>query len=65
MRRSIGTTITTLIPVLFIIILGVTSIRIFAIPLTIGILAGGYSSTCIAGPLWNKFRGNKAEKAKS
>lgn len=64
MRRSIGTTITTLIPVVLIIILGVTSIRIFAIPLTIGILAGGYSSTCIAGPLWNKLKGSGKIKIK-
>jgi SecD/SecF fusion protein len=62
MRRSIGTTITTLLPVVFIIILGVTSIRIFAIPLTVGIIAGGYSSTCIAGPMWNLLKGSKQVK---
>lgn len=56
MRRSIGTTITTLLPVVMIIILGVQSIRLFAIPLMIGIIAGGYSSTCIAGNLWNSFK---------
>lgn len=63
MRRSIGTTITTLLPVIFIIIIGVTSIRIFALPLMVGIIAGGYSSTCIAGPIWNLMRGKK-EKAR-
>ncbi|MEG0777297.1 MAG: protein translocase subunit SecF [Oscillospiraceae bacterium] len=57
MRRSIGTTFTTLLPIILICILGVTSIRIFALPLMVGVLAGGYSSTCIAGPLWNKFKG--------
>ncbi len=57
LRRSIGTTITTLLPIIFILFLGVSSIRIFAIPLVIGIVAGGYSSTCIAGPLWNKLKG--------
>lgn len=57
MRRSIGTTITTLLPIIFILILGVSSIRIFAVPLVIGIVAGGYSSTCISGPLWNKLKG--------
>jgi preprotein translocase SecF subunit len=60
MRRSIGTTITTLLPVILIIIFGVTSVRIFALPLMVGIIAGGYSSTCIAGPLWNKFKGDEA-----
>lgn len=63
MRRSIGTTITTLLPVFFILILGVTSIKVFAFPLLIGILAGGYSSVCIAGPLWNFFKGKKAAAA--
>lgn len=56
MRRSIGTTVTTLLPVLMIIILGVQSIRIFALSLMIGVLAGGYSSTCLAGNLWNAFK---------
>ncbi len=60
MRRSIGTTITTLIPILLILFLGVTSIRIFAIPLTVGIISGSYSSVCIAGPLWNVLK--KGEK---
>lgn len=61
MRRSIGTTITTLLPIVLILILGVSSIRVFAIPLVIGVVAGGYSSTCIAGPLWNKLKGSKAK----
>lgn len=60
MRRSIGTTLTTLLPIVLILALGVTSIRIFALPLTIGVISGGYSSTCIAGPLWCKLKGNKA-----
>ena len=64
MRRSVGTTVTTLIPVILIIILGVTSIRIFAIPLTVGIIAGGYSSTCLAGPLWNILKGSSKVKIK-
>jgi preprotein translocase SecF subunit len=59
MGRSIGTTLTTLLPIIVIIIIGVTSIRIFALPLMVGILAGGYSSTCISGPLWNLMRGKK------
>lgn len=56
MRRSIGTTVTTLLPVVLLLIMGVTSIQIFAIPLCVGILVGGYSSTCLAGPIWNKLR---------
>lgn len=59
MRRSLGTTLTTLLPILLIIFLSVSSIRVFAIPLTVGVIAGGYSSTCIAGPLWNSLKGEK------
>lgn len=57
MRRSIGTTITTMLPVIIILVMGVSSIRVFAIPLLVGIIAGGYSSTCLAGPLWNLLKG--------
>lgn len=57
MRRSIGTTVTTMLPIVMILILGVSSIRVFAFPLLVGVISGGYSSTCIAAPLWNKLRG--------
>lgn len=57
LRRSIGTTVTTMIPVVLLLILGVDSIRNFALPILIGVLAGGYSSTCVAGPLWDLLRG--------
>jgi len=61
MRRSIGTTITTLLPIIFLVILGVSSIRNFAVPIMVGVIAGGYSSTCIAGPLWCKLKGKKGK----
>lgn len=57
--RSLNTTITTLIVMLVLLILGVDSIRNFALPLCIGIVSGCYSSVCIAGPLWNLFHGKK------
>jgi len=62
MRRSINTTLTTLFTVVMILILGVSSIRNFALPLVIGILSGCYSSVCIAGPLWVRLKkiGKKA-----
>ncbi len=53
--RSINTTVTTLIPLVLIIIIGVTSIREFAIPLMVGIVSGLYSSVCLAGGMWAKF----------
>ena len=64
MRRSIGTTITTLLPVILIIIFGVPSIRNFAIPIAVGVIAGTFSSVFIAGPLWSAMRGKKPVKVK-
>ena len=54
--RSINTSLTTLIMVVVLYILGVSSIKAFALPLIIGIVAGGYSSICITGPLWFDFK---------
>lgn len=59
--RSINTSLTTLIMVVMLAILGVESVREFAIPLIAGIVAGGYSSVCIAGTLWY-FLSNKSKK---
>lgn len=52
LSRSINTSITTLIMVLMLAILGVDSVREFAIPLMAGIIAGGYSSVCISGTIY-------------
>ncbi|MCI8388227.1 MAG: protein translocase subunit SecF [Clostridiales bacterium] len=52
LTRSINTTITTLLTIGMIYILGVESIRSFALPLIVGIVAGLYSSVCLAGNLW-------------
>jgi len=54
-RRSIFTTITTLLTIGMVYILGVTSIKNFALPLIVGLLAGLYSSVCLAGNLWVVF----------
>ena len=54
--RSINTTITTLIMILMVAIIGVTDIRIFAFPIIMGLLAGTYSSICIAPSLWALFQ---------
>lgn len=50
--RSVNTTITTLLTIVMIYIFGVQSIQQFILPLIIGILAGLYSSVCIAGNIW-------------
>jgi preprotein translocase SecF subunit len=62
MTRSINTTVTTLIVMLMLLILGVSSIRNFALPICIGIICGCYSSVCISGPLWNLFNHGRVHK---
>ena len=48
--------------VIVLYILGVSSIRAFALPLIIGIVCGGYSSICITGPLWFDFKNAGSKK---
>lgn len=50
--RSVNTTITTLLPIVMLCILGVTSIKQFTLTLIIGLLAGTYSSVFLAGSVW-------------
>lgn len=52
LSRSVNTSLTTLIMVLLLYILGVPSIREFALPMMAGIVAGTYSSVFIAGTVW-------------
>ncbi len=56
--RSINTSLTTFFMVIMLVILGVDSVRQFAIPLIAGIVCGCYSSICIAGTLYYKFKTN-------
>ncbi|WP_315117616.1 protein translocase subunit SecF [uncultured Clostridium sp.] len=58
LTRSINTSLTTLITIAAVGIY-VPSVRDFAIPLIIGIIAGGYSSIFIASPLWVYFKNKK------
>jgi preprotein translocase SecF subunit len=50
-ERSINTTLATLLTIIALNIL-VPSVRDFAMPLVIGIIAGAYSSIFIASPIW-------------
>ncbi len=56
LSRSISTSITTAIMVLMLLILGVSTIREFALPLLAGVIAGTYSSIFIATQLWYIFK---------
>lgn len=55
--RSVSTTITTLLPVLMLAILGVTSIKQFSVTLIVGLVAGTYSSVFLAGSIWAWLKG--------
>lgn len=50
--RSIFTSATTFIMVAFLYIMGVETMRAFALPLAIGIIAGAFSSVFLAGSLY-------------
>lgn len=56
LTRSIYTSLTTFVMVAVLYILGVSSIREFALPLMAGIVCGAYSSVCITGALWYVMR---------
>ena len=68
LSRSLFTSLTTFIMVFVLYILGVSSVREFALPLMIGIVAGCYSSVCVTGNLWQllaaKIAGKKSATKK-
>ena len=63
--RTICTTVTTLITIVALCILGVASIREFALPIIVGIISGVYSANMINGYVWafleEKRRSRKAK----
>jgi len=64
--RTICTTVTTLITIVALCILGVASIREFALPIIIGILSGVYSANMINGYIWAALEEKRrARKAKA
>ncbi|MEI3246279.1 MAG: protein translocase subunit SecD [Lachnospiraceae bacterium] len=67
LTRSIYTSLTTFIMVFILWIMGVSSIREFALPIMVGIICGAYSSVCVTGPLWYTIKtmsGKKQRKNK-
>ena len=67
LTRSIYTSLTTFVMVAVLFIMGVSSIKEFALPLMVGIICGAYSSVCITGALWYVMKtkiGKKSESAK-
>jgi len=50
--RAINSSLTTLFTIGVLYVMGVASIKEFALPIIVGIVAGTYSSLFIAGPFW-------------
>ena len=68
LARTINTTLTTLFTLVCLYIFGVSSIKEFAFPLLVGMLAGTYSSVLISGQVWamwdRKLAAHRAAKGK-
>ncbi len=52
LTRSIFTTLTTLVTISLVAIIGVESVKIFALPIIFGLIAGTYSSLFLAPTVW-------------
>ena len=61
MARSVNRTVTTLIVLVALYILGVPSIKEFALPLIVGVVCGCYSSVFLSGQFWVLFKGKSAK----
>ena len=66
LSRTINTSLTTLITLVALYVFGVDSIREFAFPLIVGMMAGTYSSVLLSGQVWamwmEKRNARKAQK---
>ncbi len=60
--RSINTSLTTLVVIGSLYVLGVESIKEFAFPLMAGVIVGTYSSIFIASPIWALLKTSKKNK---
>lgn len=62
LTRSIYTSLTTFVMVAVLFVMGVSSIKEFALPLMVGIICGAYSSVCITGALWYVMKAKLGKK---
>ena len=63
--RTMMTSITTLVTILALYILGVAAIKEFALPIIVGVIAGTYSSNLISGYIWAWLEEKFPKKEKS
>ena len=61
LTRSVYTSLTTFVMVAILYIMGVSSIKEFALPLMVGIICGAYSSVCITGAMWYVMKSKMAK----
>lgn len=61
--RSINSTLTTMVAIVIFAILGAASVQEFALPVIFGLIAGFYSSLCVAPSLYCLMK-NAADKSK-
>lgn len=65
--RSINTAFTTVLCVaivlVFAVVYNIESIKIFALPMLIGMISGCYSSICIASAIWVTWKNRKSKKS--
>ena len=68
LTRTVYSTLTTMVTIIFLAILGSDTIREFCVPIILGLLAGLFSATNLATPLWAalsiSFDKTKAKYAK-
>ena len=62
LSRTLNTTITTLLTIVTLYIMGVDSIKQFALPLIIGIVAGTYSANLINGYVWAALMDKRVQR---
>lgn len=62
LSRSINTSLTTFVMLMVLYVLGVSTIKEFAMPLIVGVLSGAYSSVCLSGTIWYMFENMKKKK---
>ena len=63
--RTIMTTVTTLVTIAALYILGVSAIKEFALPIVVGVIAGTWSSNLISGYIWAWLEEKFPKKVKS
>lgn len=63
LNRSINTVLTSVFPLIALLILGGSTIKLFVLAMLIGFITGAYSSICIASSLWYDIKNQKARQA--